>query len=190
MTDEQGWCILRTNGRRTLRLVGSLVAAGIEAWAPREVKRVKPPRGKRLIRPGGFVEREAAIMPGFVFAREQHLPELRFIERLPVSPHPDFSVFHPGGRAPIVADSEIAALRQAEERARRAIRMTRHYAVSVGLKVRPTEGAFAGLNGVVETSDGKFSLVLFDGKMRVKIASWLLLSNSVDGASAQMSAAA
>ena len=34
---EQGWCILRTNSRSTLRLAQSLNNEGIEAWTPRGV---------------------------------------------------------------------------------------------------------------------------------------------------------
>lgn len=78
----------------------------------------KTPTGKRLI------ETEVPILPTFVFiraadtivGREIQLRGLAVVAGLRTSPHPAFSIFLHGGRAPLVGDREIAGLRSEEAR--------------------------------------------------------------------------
>ena len=68
--DLGSWCILRMAGGDTLRLVRSLRAAGIEAWAPIEKRVAKMPRT------GAPFDKESALMPSYVFAPVEHVDEL------------------------------------------------------------------------------------------------------------------
>jgi transcription antitermination factor NusG len=182
---ERGWCILRTNGRRTLTLAQSLNAAGIEAWTPRETRKRRLPRGRK-----GFKETEEPIVPSFVFARAIHLPDLLRVLAMPLSPHPSFSIFQHAGRAPVVADREIAHLQSAEDNARRAQLKTRRHDVEIGTKVCPTDGAFAGLEGVVEKVSGRSAQVRFNNCFVVTVATWLLIDEAVEGPPSRMGSAA
>ncbi|WP_129586367.1 transcription termination/antitermination protein NusG [Sphingomonas montana] len=178
------WCILRMSGPRTLTLVRSLVAAGIEAWTPTVTRSIRVPRSKAKR------ERDFPIMPTFVFAHARHLPELRRCLGLPSNPHPAFSIFRHGGRIPLITDREIESVRAIEtqgQEARRlahqqamdAARRAKRHHVEVGSEVEIPEGGFAGLTGIVEESDGKFALVCFGGSLRVKVASFLLATDGV-----------
>ena len=174
---ENGWCILRTNGRSTLRLAQSLNDVGIEAWTPRGVHK------RRLSRVHmGVREVEQPIIPSFVFARARHLPDLLRALALPTSPHPSFSIFQHAGRAPVISDKDIANLQDAEERGKRARRKTQRHTVPVGAEIKPSKGAFAGLVGIVEQVDGNVAVVCFSDFFRVKVATWLLIDDDVDGA--------
>ena len=107
------WCILRTSGGQTLPLVRSLRDAGYEAWSPaRTIRRVLFPGKKAEKR----IEIDVPILPTFVFVQERHVDALALITRLPISPYPAFSVFHHGGRVPLIGDGQIAGLRAEEER--------------------------------------------------------------------------
>lgn len=168
------WCILRTSGPRTLRLSQSLNAAGIEAWTPMQVVSVRRPRSKERI------EREAPIMPTFVFARADRLGDLMRILRLPVSAHPGFSIFRHAGRIPVIADRDIDSLRAAEDRSKRIVLKKQRHVFSVGERVHVPEGSFTGLTGVVQGGDGKFALICFGGSLQVKIATFLLRTDPAD----------
>lgn len=174
------WCILRTSGSRTIPLARSLAAAGFDVWTPIEHAEKRRPRSKVTI------EYDAAIMPTFVFARARHLPDLAGVIAAPASPHPPFSLFRYYGAIVTLADGEISALREAEEQAaqREAARQRkklkgerRHF--NTGQMVNLSEGAFAGISGVVEEGDGKFAMVAFGGHARWKIAAFLLSPDSV-----------
>lgn len=174
---ESGWCILRTNGRRTLRLAQSLIDAGIEAWTPRAVQK------RRLSRVHmGVREVEQPIMPSFVFARARYLPDLVSILGLPNNPHPSFTIFQHAGRAPVIADGEIAILRAVEERGKRDRRRAQRPAIEVGASVSPTEGAFAGLHGVVEMVKGKIAVVRFSDTFALKVETWMLIGDQIEAA--------
>lgn len=170
---SDGWCILRTNGRRTLRLADSLNAAGIEAWTPIVTHK------RRLSRIHmGVQQVDGPMLPSFVFARARHVQDLLRCLSMPTNPHPAFTIFLHGGRAPVIADREIDRLRRAEDEAKpRARRRT----VAIGAKISPTEGPFAGLTGVVEEVQGKDAVIHFGGAMRFKISAWLLAQDTVDG---------
>lgn len=176
---EDRWCILRTNGGRTLVLAKSLVSSGIEAWTPTRTDVQRVPRTK------GVREREVPIMPTFVFVRARHIDELRRCRSLPNSPHPPFSLFRYAGGIPLIADREISSVREMEDRGREARRLAqqrdadaarrrvrRH--IAAGTSVTVEDAGFSGLSGIVEESDGRFALVCFGGAMRVKVASFLV----------------
>lgn len=177
--EERGWCILRTNSKRTIKLTESLNAAGIEAWTPRVIRDRRQPRRARRETP--VVEAvEEPVIPTFVFARAQFLGDLQRVLALPLSPHPAFSIFQHAGRAPVVSDGELRKLRAIEETNKRARRKEQRHDIAVGLEVAPTEGAFAGLKGVVESVRGKIADVCFNDRWRVKVETWLLLDHHVD----------
>lgn len=168
-----GWCILRCAGPRTLKVAASLAAGGLDVWTPSETREQR--RGRARER----VECEVPIMPTFVFARAIAVGQLVDILSSPLNPHPPFSIFRFQGRIPVVADRDIAGLRQAEERGRvRRLRSERRV-IPVGTNIRMTEGGFAGISGVVEAGNGKFALVAFGGSFRVKIATFLLRTDEV-----------
>ncbi len=167
------WCILRTAGSRTLPLAQSLAAAGIEAWTP--VEMVK----RRIPRKVGRVEKAAPLLPTFVFASAAHLFDLRRISRMIGSPHPAFAFFRYNGLVPLIAQREIDKLRLLENRMKPK---RRRPTMAIGAEVRPTDGAYAGMTGVVQESDGKTTLVAFGGWMNVKIETSILIDGGVEGA--------
>ncbi|KQR83464.1 hypothetical protein [Sphingomonas sp. Leaf343] len=108
------WCILRTDGSKTLPLMRSLSAAGFVVWTPaRTIRKVTRPGTRHEQRS----ELDVPILPTFVFARERDLPMLADVTQLSISPHPGFSIFRYGGRIPLVGDAEVAGLREEEARA-------------------------------------------------------------------------
>jgi len=160
------WCILRTTGARTIPLARSLMAAGIEAWTPVKTIEVREGRARRR------ASKDLAIAPTFVFARGCHLHDLGLICQLFVSPHPAFSIFRYAGRVPLVSDTEIKGLRAEEERGWvKALRAERH-AFAKGQRLAMPEGAFFGMTGVVESSDGKSVVVDLGGNFVVKVEAW------------------
>lgn len=164
------WCILRTAGPRTLPLASSLDAAGIEAWTPIEMVK------RRIPRKPGRVEKAAPLLPTFVFVPEVHLSDLWRISRMIVSPHPAFAFFRHNGAVPLIAQREVDKLRVLENR------MTpkrRRPTMAIGAEVIPTDGAFAGMTGVVVESDGKATLVAFGGWMNLKIETSILIGGDV-----------
>jgi hypothetical protein len=189
------WCILRTSGPSTLPLTLSLRAAGYDVWTPTLTLRRRRPRSKAKI------ERDAPILPTFVFARAHHAADLMRLRALPVSPHPAFSVFRHGGRIPLIGDAQIGGLREEEERLaaerdaerdqerraaevnarRQRVAELRAAAQSfpVGSRVTVAQDAFAGMMGVVERGKGRAPVVNFGGGMSVTIEAWLLVSAAV-----------
>lgn len=161
-----GWCILRTSGGRTLALAGSLNAANIEAWTP--MQKTSRRRSRSKVR----VQIDAPMMPTFVFVKACHLLDLEICLQLPINPHPAFSIFRYQGTIPILGGGEIAGLRQAEWESNGAPKKTNPF--PPGTDVTLTEGAAAGMSGIVETAKGKFALVAFGGSVRWKIATFLL----------------
>lgn len=175
METEGGWCILRTTGGRTLRLASSLRDVGIEAWTPSHIQKRRRPRT------GVKVDREVAMVPTFVFAPSSRLTELLDLAMLRISAHPAFSLFRFGGRIPVIADQDIADLRAAEERAKRNVLKRYRFDAKKGSIVRPKDGPWAGLEGVIEETAGNYALVCFNG-LRVKVAYWLLDPNEIKAA--------
>lgn len=180
MTDVTKWCILRTSAGRTIPLAKSLADDGFAVWTPIAMVSRRVPRRQR------WVKREAPMMPTFVFADAAGINDLFRMLRDPMSPHPAFSIFHIGPRVPLVADQEVAALRAAEDRARgrkTGLELQREQ-FPIGCAVRIVEGVATGLVGEVAGHDGKSVIVIGDGRMRLKIATFMLRTDAVqDGKS-------
>lgn len=170
--ERGGWCILRTAAPRTLKLAEALNADGFSAWTPKVVLRRRKPRSKL------FDEVPAPVTPTFVFAPAEHVRALIVASRGEGAALPGFSVFHHGGRVPLISDADLRNLRaiedQDQERARRARLKLHRAVVPVGTEIKMEQGGFAGLTGVVTSSDGKVAVVRFGGMMEVKIATFLL----------------
>jgi transcription antitermination factor NusG len=167
-----GWCILRTGSRNTLALAQFLTEAGIETWAPSRIEVRRLPRRKDK------VERTIALLPSYVFARATGLSALLRMAATPGGDHPEFSVFRYQDRVPVLADADLESLRTAETREQPKAKRRTYRA---GESVRIPEGSFAGMTGVVEEGDGRFTLVCFGGRVRVKISTFLLRPEHVDG---------
>jgi hypothetical protein len=119
---EAGWIILRTDGRSTLRLADTLMAAGLATWTPRRtVKRVKQGRHHLIDGKPVTMEVDLPILPTFVFAAASDLVRLLGIAAQPFSPFPAFTVFRFGDRVPLIAPAEIAGLKGEERDAQAAI---------------------------------------------------------------------
>lgn len=157
--------ILRCRGRDTLRLVQSLGEDGFEVWVPAVTRRVNVPRmnAKRDV--------TVPLLPGFVFARSEHLWTL--VERaedtmLPIT----FSVFRYLDRYPVVRDAQLDPLRSEE---RRAVpkELGKVYARGSEVLVLPiatgAASAFAGMSGSVLRGNKRKTLILIGGSMRVEL---------------------
>jgi transcription antitermination factor NusG len=161
------WCILRTGGSKTLSLADALKQSGYEVWTPRETIRKRLPRRKAK------AEHTAPIMPTFVFAHAKHLSDLAALAQSWKNPHPDFSVQRYNDRYPLIADDELRPLRMAE---RKGTPLEHIKTFDPGEQIRLTEGGFAGMSGIVQTSDGKHTMVCFPGfNVPIKISTLLLL---------------
>lgn len=191
-TTPSKWCILRTSGSRTLRLTDSLAEAGLTVWTPRETVEWRRPRSN--VRQ----DREMPIMPSFVFLRADELPDILCVLALPISPHPQFSIFMFAGRVPLIADRSIVALRAMEEakaqalankraaaqrradlEARKLARKEKRADISIGGSVNLAEdAAFAGVTGIVQSTDGRDAWIRF-GKLTIKVDAWKVLPISV-----------
>lgn len=164
------WCVLRMAAPRTLKVVTSLRDAGIEIWTPVVERQRRAPRSKKKAE--GTVEHP--IAPTIAFARAIHIAELRAIRRDPSSPHPAFSLLQHRGSVVEINDSDLTGLRLAQEREQRkagSVRKDRAQPLDVGSAVMMEEGAFAGMSGIVESSDGRRTFLNFGGLLgRVEIA--------------------
>lgn len=170
--DPDAWCILRTSSRGTLGLARSLAADGFEVWTPAKSRTIRVPRAN-VRRPI-----QVPIVPSFVFARARHLTELFELAMLPERPrrgrhpaHERFSVFHHNDRVPLIRDVDLEPLRQAEAK---IIPARKRKTFSRGDSVRVPSGSFGGMTGIVERSDGRYTLVCFGDLMRVKISTFIL----------------
>ncbi|WP_267433796.1 hypothetical protein [Sphingomonas sp. GM_Shp_1] len=171
----------------------SLAEAGFAVWTPRQTISRRIPRSKDKERR----EVETPIIPTFVFADAEHKDALRALASQPLHPHPPFSLMTYRGKVPEIKDSEVHGLRieerrmqaAADDRARRARRNARGRAVPVGATIGVPTPAFKGISGIVEESDGRFTLALI-GNMRLKIATFLLDRDEVNDPSSQAGAAA
>ena len=176
------WCILRTGGSKTLRLADALAEAGYQVWTPREEYKARLPRRKAK------ETRHIPIMPTFVFAHARHLVDLaRFAQTglgtyrewcedrqcEVVKRFPDFSLQRYNDRYPLIDDIELRPLRHAE---RRATPLEKVKTFNPGERIKLTEGGFAGMSGIVQTSDGKHTMVCFPNfAIPIKISTLLLL---------------
>jgi transcription antitermination factor NusG len=166
------WCILRTGGKRTLRLADSLALSGFEVWTPRETIRKRLPRRKAK------ADHTIPIMPTFVFANAAQLTDLAALAMRKNKAQPDFSVQQYNRCYPLIDDHELDPLRVAERKGTplEQVRQFTH-----GETVKLTEGGFAGMAGIVQTSDGKHTMVCFPGfTIPIKISTLHLLPDGVN----------
>lgn len=181
--DLGSWCILRMASADTLKLARSLSEAGIAVWTPVE-RRIGRTRRTRTRYP-----KEGALMPSYVFGRVEHVAELLRLAMMPQRDHPRFSVFRYQGGIPLIADEQLDALRSEEDRQARVFaklfrRGSRAPTIMPGTEVRLPDGPFAGISGIVEGSQGQYTLVDIDvfGKAQtIKVASLLLAENMAEG---------
>lgn len=165
------WCILRCKPARTLLLAVSLNEAGLEAWTPTATIKRRRPGGR-----SGTEARDVPLTPTFVFARAAALPDLQREARDPTSSHPAFSVFRYYGAVPILSDREVERLRVAE---RQSTPKAHRRTFATGSTIKPSEGPYAGMSGVVKHSDGRHTIVAFGGWMDVKIETFAIRSGDV-----------
>lgn len=177
--DLGSWCILRCSSTDTLRVAKSLSDAGLGVWTPVE---------KRIGRTGASrarAEKQSALMPSYVFGRVEHVNELLRLALIPHRDHPRFSVFRYNGGIPLIADDQLDALRSEEDRKTRLFdrwkrRGMKGPKLAPGSEVRLPDGPFAGISGIVESTEGQFTLVdiaVFGKPVTIKVASCLLLSD-------------
>jgi transcription antitermination factor NusG len=180
------WCILRTAGRSTARLVKSLTEDGFDVWTPMETRAIPNPRakGKRKVR--------TPIIPSYVFARAEHLADLLELAQTPLQPrdgrrvHVAFRVVHGVTTIPIIADHHFAELRAIErirtpiERPEKPGLVRAERPMPVGAAVQVDGGSFGGMQGTVERSDCGYTVVSFGG-WRVTIPTSNLRLDAVCG---------
>jgi transcription antitermination factor NusG len=178
------WCILRTSGPSTLRLTASLQAAGFDAWTPTEHVRRRVPRCKNT------EYRVAPLAPTYVFVRAGHLAELQRIERADITPHPRFSIFRFRGETVFIRHGEMHPLRVLQQRSYvaslpstgRSPGKPRGEPFTPGMTVSFAQGPLTGLEGYVETSDGRttrLAITLFGRTSAVEVETLHLRSLNV-----------
>ena len=158
------WIILTVKWRhreRTLSLSNLLARDGFSVWVPVETRRVEVPRLN--------VKREVSrpLLPGYIFARREHLTDLIQF----TAGHPALRVFRSPegyhgttdrGLQPLRnREAELADQYRAEERKEKAKR-TAERALSKGDRLRAVNGSFGGKVGVVTSSDRRRTIVCFD----------------------------
>lgn len=111
--DEQGWCILRTSGPRTLVLARALAEAGHEVWTPSRPTRRTINKGRRNEKK---LDVAVPLLPTVVFARERSRDALIALSMLTIKAEPGFSFLRIADRIPIISDASIAGLRAEEAR--------------------------------------------------------------------------
>lgn len=173
----EGWCVLRTKSRHTLRLAQSLGEDGYEVWTPVETRMIRVPRMN--------VRREVRlpIMPSYVFAKAIQVIDLIQLANMPVKPrrgtgcrkpaHEDFRVMRSPAGIPAVSDEDLAELRKIE--ARLTPRKKAERSIAAGVSVRVDGGSFGGMSGIVESGDRGHTLVCFNDRYLVKIPTSILL---------------
>jgi transcription antitermination factor NusG len=177
--DLGSWCVLRMASADTLRVFRSLVGAGFEVWTPIER------RTKRMPRTRAEFDKEAALLPSYIFARVAHVTELASLSAVPNREHPPFSMFRYQGGIPLISDDQLDTLRAEEDRVMRVFEKSKRRGkkgakLGKGSEVRMIDGPFAGMSGIVEDHQGQFTLVdmaIFGKTMSIKISSLLLAEN-------------
>lgn len=162
------WCIVRTSGKHTLALVNSLREAGIAAWSPEQIVDKRRPRSRLISK------HLAPMLPSFVFADAACIDQIVALDMQPFS---RISLFRHIGKVPVVSDRALDALRAME---RRPLPRLKHRTWRHGQSVRVPDGAFAGIDGRVEKSNERYTLVMFGGVMKVKIDTFLLIESEVE----------
>lgn len=165
------WVILRCAARQTLRIAEAMNAEGIAAWTPSEVSRPKIPKRRARI-----TLREA-ILPRFVFADAARLVELLALSHEPLA---GFSLLRDGSRYAVVRDEALNPLRDEEGRRERNRRRNLETPpLRRGQRVALPKGAWEGLDGIVERSNGKTTKVDL-GRFTVEVDTWLLANDGLE----------
>lgn len=168
----QDWCILRTSGSKTLALADSLKKVGYDVWTPVERRSRRKPRSQKLI------EITIPVMPTYVFARADTLPDMVRLSEALVSPHPNFSVFRYHGAFPLVSEVSLAPIRAVEAR---TAPKEAWPAFTQGERVKLSQAGFEGMSGMVEMEQGQFVLVAFPGfSTPIKVSALLLERDGVE----------
>ena len=165
------WCILRTSNQNTLPLAKSLAASGFTVWTPIEERTVRVPRAN--------VKRRVSfpLMPSYVFALADRLPDLFALANDPTRQHRQFRVFQRQDRVPLIDDRDLTALRIEERKAKPKDGKPKFDAGEI-VRIDGDDG-FAGLTGTVESTRGEFVSVRLPGfHMVIKIKSFYLLRDS------------
>ena len=175
----QTWCILRCSSQSTLPLVRSLTRAGVEVWTPIEqvTKRVPRANIKRVI--------DRALLPSYLFASAQDMPNVLAIMNSPSKDHREFRLFKHNGGVPLIADETLAELRDQEKASRRAAEKdkARGLRFAEGLAVKMSRGLAQGMRGHVVKSGNEFTTVSFPGySMPMRIANYMLLPTDTETA--------
>jgi hypothetical protein len=172
MTGEcEKWVILRCSARQTLRIAEAVRGEGITAWTPSEVSRPKIPKRRAritLCQP---------ILPRFVFADAARLLELLAMSHRPLA---GFTLMADGHRYAVVRDEALGQLRVEESRReRQRLRGLKSQPLQRGKRVSMPKGAWEGLSGIVERSDGRTTKVDL-GRFSVEVDTWLLARDGLD----------
>jgi len=115
-------------------------------------------------------KRPIPIIPRYVFARSGHLAELHaLVERR--GKHDAFSIVYSFGRPGFIADDELEPFRSAEIGC--AAQATK-CGFALGRAVRVAEGIAAGMEGLVERSNWRYTEVAFNGGKPMEIATSIL----------------
>lgn len=164
------WCILRCSGRSTLPLADSLKRSGIEAWSPAAIL-----SGAKL----------APMTPTYVFASAGRVLDLIRLAACRGGDHHGFSVMHRPQGIPLIRDGQLDGLRKQEDDARPKLierkprwRMAERFEIGEEIKVGQVAG-FEGMEGIVEQSDERETIVGFGGWMTLKIETWILRPDDI-----------
>ena len=173
--DLGSWCILTCASTDTLRVVEALIEQGLSVWTPVDWCVARMPRTRARY------DKAIPVMPGYVFGDVGHIDELVRLAGLRRRDFPNFRFLESErgrGLTPLIADSEDARLRAVFDRRKRKEAEAKAPKLDVGTAVKMTDGAYAGLSGVVECSRGQDTMVHIPAfKRTVKVASLLLLSD-------------
>lgn len=168
------WCILRTSARHTVRLAETIAKEGVEAWTPTVVSRPNLP--KRRAR----VTLREPILPRFVFASADSLPQLLALSHAPLA---GFTILRHGERIAIVAEASLGPLRKHEDALERARLLSLRKAekrdpLPIGAEVLVPGDAWRGLKGTVVRSDSNKTVIAL-GKWSVEVETWQVPDDSV-----------
>lgn len=156
------WCILTVKWRhweRTLTLSQALAKDGFSVWVPVETRRIDVPRlnVKREV--------ERPLLPGYIFARREHLIDLIQL----TAEHPSLRVFRCREGFHITTDKGLQPLRNREaelaDRYRAEAKKEKKQAeraLERGDRLRALDGSFGGKVGIVTSSDRRRTIVCFD----------------------------
>lgn len=178
--DLGSWCILQCAGANTLKLFEALIGEGLSAWTPLRwnVARMPVTRAR--------YDKPVPMMPGYVFGDVGHIDQLVRLSAMRRRDFPRFRFLESAsGRqfTPLVPDSELASVRERETHLRAVFEGEKRKGdkppkPGLGVEVKMPEGPFGGLNGVVERTKGRDTVVDIPGlPFQLKVSSLLMLES-------------